>query len=61
MSHSLSQSELGILLWILNGVEPKEEKLYNTIHSMDANGDAAIELGEWLDFISSFDENGKRI
>ncbi len=61
MSHSLSQSELGILLWILNGVEPKEEKLYNTIHSMDANGDAAIELGEWLDFISSFDENGKRV
>ena len=61
MSHSLSQSELGILLWILNGVEPKDEKLYNTILAMDSNGDAAIELGEWLDFISSFDENGKRV
>ena len=57
MSHSLSQSELGTLIWLLKGEEPSDENLYSTIETMDANGDAAIELGEWLEFISTIDEN----
>ena len=61
MSHSLSQSELGTLIWLLKGEEPSDENLYSTIESMDANGDAAIELGEWLDFISTVDEKGRRL
>ena len=61
MSHSLSQSELGTLIWLLKGEEPSDENLYSTIESMDANGDAAIELGEWLDFISTIDEKGRRL
>lgn len=61
MSHSLSQSELGTLIWLLKGEEPSDENLYSTIETMDANGDAAIELGEWLEFISTFDEKGRRL
>ena len=61
MSHSLSQSELGTLIWLLKGEEPSDDYLYSTIESMDANGDAAIELGEWLDFISTIDEKGRRL
>lgn len=60
MSHSLSQSELGTLLWLLSGDEPNDEKLYNTIKVMDANGDAAIELGEWLEYIATKDSKGRR-
>ena len=61
MSHSLSQSELGTLIWLLKGEEPSDENLYSTIETMDANGDAAIELGEWLEFISTIDEKGRRL
>lgn len=60
MSHSLSQSELGTLVWLLSGDEPNDEKLYNTIKVMDANGDAAIELGEWLEYIATKDSKGRR-
>jgi Ca2+-binding EF-hand superfamily protein len=61
MSHSLSKSELGTLIWLLSGEEPKESNLNSTIEKLDANGDSAIELSEWLDFLATKDYKGRKV
>lgn len=61
MSHSLSQSELGTLLWLLSGEEPNDPNLNATIEKLDANGDSAIELGEWLEFLATRDNKERRV
>ena len=61
MSHSLSRSEMGTLIWLLSGEEPNDENLKNVIEKLDANGDSAIELSEWLDYLATLDNKGRRI
>jgi len=61
MSHSLSRSELGTLIWLLSGEEPNDANLYSTIEKLDANGDSAIELNEWLQYLSTIDRKGRRV
>ncbi len=61
MSHSLSKSEMGTLLWLLTGKEPTDMNLNDTLEKLDVNGDSAIELNEWLDYISTRDRNGVRV
>lgn len=60
MSHSLNNSEMGTLIWLLSGKEPNEKTLQDNIAKLDANGDSAIELSEWIDYLSTIDCNGKR-
>jgi Ca2+-binding EF-hand superfamily protein len=61
MSHSLSKSELGTLIWLLSGEEPTDNNLNGTIEKLDANGDSAIELSEWIEFLATRDNRGKRV
>jgi Ca2+-binding EF-hand superfamily protein len=61
MSHSLSKSEMGTLMWLLTGEEPNDNNLNTTIERLDTNGDSAIELNEWLDFLSTRDRKGRRV
>lgn len=55
MSHTLGRSEIGTLIWLLTGQEPSDQNLQTTIHNIDSNGDSAIELCEWLDYLSTRD------
>ena len=61
MSHSLSKSEMGTLIWLLSGEEPNDTNLNGTIEKLDANGDSAIELSEWLDFLATKDNRGRKV
>lgn len=61
MSHSLSRSEMGTLIWLLSGEEPNDNNLKNVIEKLDANGDSAIELSEWLDYLATLDCKGRRV
>lgn len=61
MSHSLSRSEMGTLIWLLSGEEPNDENLKSVIEKLDANGDSAIELSEWLDYLATLDNKGRRV
>jgi Ca2+-binding EF-hand superfamily protein len=61
MSHSLSKSEMGTLMWLLTGEEANDVNLNGTINKLDVNGDSAIELGEWLDFLATRDTKGRRM
>lgn len=61
MSHSLSRSEMGTLIWLLSGEEPNDENLKSVIEKLDANGDSAIELSEWLDYLATQDNKGRRV
>jgi len=61
MSHSLSRSELGTLIWLLGGEEPTDANLNSTIEKLDANGDLAIDLNEWLIYLSTIDKNKRRV
>lgn len=61
MSHSLSKSEMGTMMWLLTGEEPNDSNLNGTIEKLDANGDSAIELSEWLDFLATRDNKGRRL
>lgn len=61
MSHSLSKSEMSTLIWLLTGEEATDMNLNGTIEKLDANGDSAIELSEWLDFLSTRDYKGLRV
>lgn len=61
MSHSLSKSEMATLIWLLSGEEPNEENLHENIEKLDVNGDSAIELAEWLDYLATVDNKGRRI
>ena len=61
MSHSLSKSEMGTLIWLLSGEEPNDENLKKNIELLDANGDSAIELSEWLDFLATRDNKGRHV
>lgn len=60
MSHTLSKSEMGTLIWLLSGEEPNDTNLNATIEKLDANGDSAIELSEWLDYLSTIDNKGRK-
>ena len=61
MSHSLSKSEMGTLIWLLSGEEPNDDNLNENIEKLDSNGDSAIELSEWLDFLATVDNKGRRV
>ncbi len=61
MSHSLSKSEMGTLIWLLSGEEPNDRNLNSTLEKLDANGDSAIDLSEWLDFLATRDHQGNRV
>jgi Ca2+-binding EF-hand superfamily protein len=61
MSHSLSKSEIGTLIWLLSGEEPNDKNLMSTLEKLDYNGDSAIDLSEWLDFLATIDAKGNRV
>jgi Ca2+-binding EF-hand superfamily protein len=61
MSHSLSKSEMSTLLWLMCGSEPNDNNLNGTLSNLDANGDSAIELREWMDFLATNDHKGKKV
>jgi Ca2+-binding EF-hand superfamily protein len=61
MSHSLSKSEMSTLLWLMCGDEPNDNNLNGTLSNLDANGDSAIELREWMDFLATNDHKGKKV
>lgn len=61
MSHSLNKSEMGTLIWLLSGEEPNDDNLKKNIDLLDSNGDSAIELSEWLDFLATKDNKGRRV
>jgi Ca2+-binding EF-hand superfamily protein len=61
MSHSLSKSEIGTLIWLLSGEEPNDNNLMSTLEKLDYNGDSAIDLSEWLDFLATLDSKGNRV
>jgi hypothetical protein len=61
MSHTLSRSEIGTLIWLLTGEEPLDIALQTTLQYLDSNKDSAIELNEWLDYLSTIDSKVYRI
>jgi len=61
MSHSLSKSEMGTLIWLLTGEEASDSNLIETIGKLDMNGDTAIELSEWLEYLATRDYKGRRL
>jgi len=61
MSHTLSKSEIGTLLWLLTGEEPCDSNLQTTLQYLDSNGDSAIELNEWLEYLATTDSKGRKV
>lgn len=61
MSHTLSKSEIGTMLWLLSGEEPSDSNLNTTLKYLDTNGDSAVELNEWVEYLTTTDSKGRKI
>jgi Ca2+-binding EF-hand superfamily protein len=53
--HILEANEVKVLLWLVEGVEPNEERVKREMSIMDKDKNGSISLGEWILYVCSID------
>ena len=53
--HVLEPCEVKVLLWLIEGNEPTEERVTREMEIMDEDSDGTISLKEWISYVCSID------